>query len=413
MLVIKKLYHLIWTNTLESCMADAIFNIQQINISAPFDSKYKHQEEQVLFPGWLIIKGYIKENNLFKYIKSLQEGEIEYKKVISKQGLKNLKQHYTEARLVQLLEKKGIGRPSTFSSLITKIQERNYVKKEDVKGKEINCKEYILEGDELEEKEVKKTFGNERNKLVLQSTGLLVIQYLLKNFDDLFKYEYTEKMEQRLDNISDGNGIWQELCRDCDKSIGEKLKTIKKMNKDAGITIDEHHTYMVGKWGPYVKCDIDGEITYKKVKKNLNIDQMKQGEINLESILEKELNGKILGLYNEKSVVLKDGKYGLYVSWNDKNYSIKNLGKGEDDIVLDDVIDILSGKKSSNPNVLKILNENISIRKGKYGSYIFYKTERMSKPKFIQMRKVFENEDNKRWQDYSILELIRLVKDCL
>ena len=58
--------------------------------------------------------------------------------------MKETKQHYTEARLVQLLEEKGIGRPSTFSYLIDKIQERNYVKKEDIKGIEINCKDYEL-----------------------------------------------------------------------------------------------------------------------------------------------------------------------------------------------------------------------------------------------------------------------------
>ena len=70
-----------------------------------------------------------------------QHSIIPYKKICAKVTIKGSKLHYTEARLVQLLEEKGIGRPSTFSSLVDKIQERGYVKKEDVKGKEISAGE--------------------------------------------------------------------------------------------------------------------------------------------------------------------------------------------------------------------------------------------------------------------------------
>jgi len=91
---------------------------------------------------------------------------IKYKKMISKVTIKGIKQHYTEARLVQLLEEKNIGRPSTFSSLVDKIQERGYVKKEDIKGNEIICNDYELENDEIFEIETKREFGNEKGKLV-------------------------------------------------------------------------------------------------------------------------------------------------------------------------------------------------------------------------------------------------------
>ena len=116
---------------------------------------------------------------------------IDYKKVTSKATLKSLKSHYTEAKLVQLLEEKGIGRPSTFSSLVDKIQERGYVKKEDIKGKEVLCKDFELENGEIFELETKREFGNEKSKLVIQPLGTIVMEFLDKHFTSLFNYQYT------------------------------------------------------------------------------------------------------------------------------------------------------------------------------------------------------------------------------
>ena len=65
---------------------------------------------------------------IFKVLSSASPGQTNIQKLMSAETMKDLKQHYTEARLVQLLEDKGIGRPSTFSSLVEKIQERGYVK---------------------------------------------------------------------------------------------------------------------------------------------------------------------------------------------------------------------------------------------------------------------------------------------
>ena len=408
----RRLYKLIWSITVESCMADATVNVLTLIISAPGGGKYKHKEELVAFPGWMIVRGYDTDNPMYNYVKSLQEGGVNYAKITSKEGIKKLKSHYTEARLVQLLEKQGIGRPSTFSSLISKIQERGYVNKENVEGVEIKCKDFILIDDELEESETTRIYGNEKNKLVLQPIGKMVIEYLINGFDDIFEYEYTSKMEGKLDDISEGRGEWQDICRECDEGIGEKLKVV---NKDkGGVKIDDHHTYMVSKWGPVVKYEKNGEITYKKVKKNLNIDKMIKGELNLESILDNTMNQRNLGEYGGSDVLLKNGQYGLYINHNEKNYSVKCINKSMEDIELSDVTDILSGKKSSNPNVLLVLNKNMSVRKGKFGSYIFYKTERMSRPQFFQIRKVLENEDSKRWQDHSPEDIVRLVNEkCL
>mgnify|MGYP000922230328 CR=1 FL=1 len=119
--------------------------------------------------------------------------------------------------MVSLLEENGVGRPSTYASLVDKIQERGYVKKEDIKGKEIICKDYELENDEICEIETKREFGNEKSKLVLQPLGRVVMEFLEKHFDGLFNYNYTSLMEESLDKISKGEHIWHELCNKCNK----------------------------------------------------------------------------------------------------------------------------------------------------------------------------------------------------
>jgi DNA topoisomerase-1 len=386
----NRLYKLIWTNTIESCMADAILNVIKAIITAPMNHLYEYKADMIKFPGWLIVNGYDKISEFYNFIKKINKNHnISYKKIYAKQNLKNLKTHFTEARLVQMLEKKGIGRPSTFSSLISKIQERGYVKKQNIEGKKISCVDYQLQNDELDEIDIKRTFGNEKNKLLIQPLGKMVIEFLLKQFDPLFVYEYTENMESKLDDISKGISKWQDLCRDCDATMKTLTNDIKQ--KKSYIEIDENHVYMIGKYGPVIKKEKDGVTKFINVKDNLDLEKLKNGEYNIEDIKVEKLScGKKLGLFNDNDVLLKEGKFGLYITCNGKNYSLKGINKKADEITFEDVADILSGKKSSNPNVIRILNENLSIRKGKYGPYIFFKTKTMGKPKFFSMQQLFK-----------------------
>ena len=109
---------------------------------------------------------------------------------------------------------------------------------------------------------------------------------------------------------------------------------------------------------------------------------------------------------------LKNGKYGLYVIWGEKSQNLKDINKDEEDITLEDVIEYLTTQKSTesysknkqsnktattnsstsstnstSSNIIRILNENLSIRNGKYGDYIYYKTKAMLKPKFLDLKK--------------------------
>ena len=248
------------------------------------------------------MKGETDTNKIYNYVE-----------INSVMKLKELKGHYSEAKLVQILEEKGIGRPSTFSSLIDKIQTRKYVLKQDVKGKKINCIDFKLKGNELEEREKEKEFGAEKNKLVLQPLGAIVIEFLIKHFCELFEYDYTKKMEDELDIIEKGDKIWYTLCKECNDMMDELGSKIKNKKKKI-FRIDENHVYMIGRYGPVIKYEKDGETKFKNVKKNLDI-----ANSNIKSF-------KQLIKTPKKSVIARSEKQSEYIKALKENDIVMSLG---------------------------------------------------------------------------------------
>ena len=402
----RRMYKLIWTNTLESCMVPASYFYVIASISAPLDMKYSYSSELIDFPGWKIVENkFSRENTEYQYLQTIKkDSPIPYKKIISKVTIKGAKMHYTEAKLVQLLEEKGIGRPSTFSSLVDKIQERGYVKKEDVKGKEITCKDFELEDGEIFEIESKREFGNEKSKLVIQPLGTIVMEFLDKHFNPLFNYHYTSLMEDSLDKIAKGELIWFEVCSSCNKEVNELVDGVKNETK-IEFQIDDNNTYMIGKYGPVVKCieEKDGkeEVTFKPIKKDIDISKLENGEYELNEIINTEKTPKsqfILGQYEGKEVILRKGKFGLYITWGENSRNLKELGnRPMENITFQEVKDLL--EKGS--NVVREINSSSSIRKGPKGDYLFYKTAKMKKPQFYDI-KSFVGETS---EDYKICNL--------
>jgi len=395
----KRLYKLIWTNTMESCMAVAVYSSISSKISAPDNYHYKYSTEQVVFPGWKIVKGYEKENNEYAYINTLKTNtELEYNKIYSKVSMKDLKSHYTEAKLVQLLKNKGIGRPSTFSSIIDKIQERGYVKKEDVKGQQIKCVDYTLEQDELTEIENMREFGNEKNKLVVQQLGVIALEFLVENFDNIFNYDYTKNMENDLDHISKGAKTWTSLCSECNDDIDTLIDKVVSRggctggSKSGNIRIDSDHEYIVGKYGPVIKrTDPENStISFLPVKKDIDVGKLRNKEYTLNDVLDTQPIEQIIGNIEDKNIILKMGKYGLYASCDGTSVSITlDDGQTRNDIDIDTVVGLIIAKRkggSTNASIVRIINEDSSIRNGKYGQYIYYKTEKMTKPSFIKLQ---------------------------
>lgn len=246
-----------------------------------------------------------------------------------------------------------------------------------------------MQDDEIFEIESKREFGNEKGKLIIQPLGIIVMEFLDKHFNPLFNYHYTSLMEESLDKIAKGELIWFEVCSSCNKEVDELVDGVKHETK-IEFQIDENNTYIIGKYGPVIKCveEKDGkeEISFKSIKNDIDITKLENGEYEVNDIIntEKTSNGQfILGQYEGKDVILRKGKFGLYVMWGDNSRNLKELGNRPiENITFQEVREIL--EKGS--NIIRVINTSASIRKGPKGDYLFYKTTKMKKPQFYDIK---------------------------
>ena len=387
----KKIYEMIWKRTLESCMSDTISYYINAEITAFGDIRFKHRSDQIVFPGWKIVeKKYEETNSVYSYLSNLKQNSImEYKKIVSNVKIEHNSSHYTEARLVQLLEDKGIGRPSTFSMLVDKIQERSYVSKENISGIKVSCKEHTLESDMLSETMIEREFGNEKNKLLIQPLGILVIEFLIQHFEKLFNYEYTKKMENELDLISQGKKEYAVLCEVVYKELNELIEPIKKQK--CKIKIDDNHEFIVGKNGPIIKKTINQNVQFLPVKKDIDITKLKMNEYELLDLVDTDSLKESIGTYQGVDLFIKKGKYGIYAEWGRNKRSLSELGnKPIKTITYIEVLKILEKNDLLDPSkpigIVREISDNVSIRTGKFGDYIFYKNTKMKKAQFFPLK---------------------------
>jgi DNA topoisomerase-1 len=278
-----KLYALIYQTTMESCLPPTQGWAIQSQITSNTNAVYTSECCQIVFPGWKIVpeRNIVlnKENNeqspMFQYLLNLPIGEnisTQYSSISTSLSIDSGIGHLTEARLVNMLESLYIGRPSTFSSLVEKIQLRSYVKRTNIIGTKLNGNQYELiptESNFLSKSLISKVLGGEKNKLVIQPLGIKVIEFLINNFS-LFEYTYTSDMEKMLDTISN-----KTKCKNIDPYI--QLEDV---------------------------CILCNNSTMKQ------IDKLKKLETKIRKITKNKI--RPIAVYNGYAVSVRNGKYGLF-----------------------------------------------------------------------------------------------------
>lgn len=433
-----KLYNLIWRRTIASQMAPAKVDTQTITVLArdvettlpTSKHKFISKSERIEFDGFLRVYKPVSDsdndndndnddsdseqakNNSFK--KKIIEGDK-----LNLMNLTSLEKYtkppvgrFTEASLVKKLDEMGIGRPSTYSSMVSIVQDRNFAKKQDIKGIKKKVKQYQFSpvSFELSETFKEEILNGEKGKLVPTDIGGIVNTYLENNIKEAINFDFTVNLEKLLDEISTGTKPWQVVVRyiwdsfepkflelmSC--STLEKDKHKRVLGKDPNTGRDIY--CYIAKFGPVVCL---AEDLPKKIK--TKFVSLKETSYNIDTITLDEAIDLVkypysLGKINGNEVVIKLGKHGLYFSYDGKNYSLKNRGEPE---TIEDVEDILTEAKeaenSDNGGLPRKITKNITIMKGKNGKppYIMFKADLMSndKPKFVGLGKADPLKINK------------------
>jgi DNA topoisomerase-1 len=200
-------------------------------------------------------------------------------------------------------------------------------------------------------------------------------------------------MESILDEISLGNGEpWYETCKKCNTEIKDLIKPIEKLGKQIFDINGTDYKLVFEKYGPVLRIAINDIFEYKKIRSDIKIDldKLQKGEYCEEELIE-EKKEQIIGELDGIPILFKSGPYGEYIEHGDKKESIKSLG---DCKTPDEIVDSYKNKISSQINdskIIRILTNELSIRNGKFGAYIHYKTEKMTKPKFLNIQKFKES----------------------
>lgn len=377
----QKLYNLIWKRTVASQMADAkVLNTTLRVASDKRSEKFNAQATQVLFDGFL--KLYIEGTDNQEaeeeevMLPDLQVGtKMEEKGINAECKFTAAPPRYSEATLVKKLEELGIGRPSTYAPTIATLTTgRGYIVKGDKEGKKVTVNDLELRNGNISEKSKTETVGAERGRLLPQEIGMIVTDYLEKNFTDIMGYDFTANVEKEFDQIADGNLVWNDVIgafyTPFHKKVDEVLHdgNYSHVSKELGTDGDGNRfVAKFGKFGPYIQKGEGENVQYASLGKGQLIE-----DLTLEDALKLFQLPRTVGKYKDVDVVALKGMFGPYIKYGDKNFSIPR-GKDPLTITLDECAAIIEdglSKTAANSVMAEYKDSDIQVINGRYGPYI-------------------------------------------
>ena len=377
----KKLYELIWKRTVASQMADARVLRTDIKVASDKSSeRFNVQATQVLFDGFL--KLYIEStDDPQQDDEAVILPEMHIGDVMTQQEIKAeckftaAPSRYTDASLIKKLEELEIGRPSTYSPTITTLTKaRGYVVKGDKPGEKHTVTNLTLKNGKIKSSTKSETVGAEKGRLLPQDIGMIVTDFLVKNFESILDYGFTANVEKDFDQIAEGELVWNKVISDFYGSfhtkVEETLSNREYSNVSREIGVDPKDGQLLvarfGQYGPYVQKGEGESKQYASLAPGQLIES-----ITLEEALRLFELPRTIGQHKGIDIICTKGRFGPYIKYGDKNIS---LPRGTDPLKvdLDTCIGLIedSLNKKTGGIIAEFKDSDIQVIDGNYGPYI-------------------------------------------
>ncbi|MGD0753557.1 MAG: type I DNA topoisomerase [Bacteroidales bacterium] len=403
----KKLYELIWKRTVASQMADAV--IEKTSISIDMNNSpvtFQANGEVIKFDGFLKVytESSDQENtDEDRYvIPPVTKGmPLSYNNMTATQKYTLPPPRYTEASLVKKLEELGIGRPSTYAPTISTIQNRGYVSREDRPGEKRHIKIIALQSGKFTNSTKTEITGKEKSKLFPQDIGMIVNDFLIENFSEIVDYHFTAEVEEQFDEIALGNLKWTGMLEKFYSPFHKTVtNTLEKKDRKTGVRVLGNHpetgepiTVRMGRFGPVAQIGDSGneeKPRFASLSKNQLLET-----ITLEEALNLFRLPRSLGEYDGGEMVVGIGKFGPYIRFKSKFFSLK---KGVDDpysVTFERAVEIILEKNENDKK--KILKDfgDIMLLNGRYGPYLVKDKQNYRLPKGTDAEKLTKEDCDK------------------
>ncbi len=397
----EKLYNLIRKRTLASQMSSAILDKTKVVISiANKDEVFIAEGEVLKFAGFLKVYDFdTSKDKLLPELKINQNPTIDT--LDAKETFSKPKPRYTEASLVKKIEEMGIGRPSTFASMISTVQERGYIVKENIDGVERECNLLQIKQNKFIAIKIVEVFNNDKNKLLPTSVAYLLTDFLKKYFNNIVDYQFSANLEVDFDAIANKNKIWHKIVSDFYTMFHEQVEFASNLSKQelnnarvVGIDPDSGKdiTLRLGRYGAFAQIgdkDDEQKPIFASLKKGQNLET-----ITLEETLELFKLPRLVGNTDDGLPIKANyGRFGPYIQYGKKYVSLKE--ETPETVSLETALQLIADKEKKDKElIIKTFDKSdIRVLNGRFGAYISNGKKRGKGQKNITIKKFFGDKE--------------------